>query len=65
MKTTQVTGIFALILAAIVGYMGYSESQGLASSLSSAINGQPNDNVILKYAASGLLTVAGVFLLRK
>lgn len=65
MKTTQLTGILALILAAIAGYMGYSESQGLVSSFSSAVNGQPSDNVLLKYAASGLLTVAGVFLLRK
>ena len=65
MKNKKILGIVALILAGVAGYMGYSESQGLSSSLSSAFNGQPSDNVMLKYVAAGVLAVAGVFLLKK
>jgi len=65
MKNKQILGIITLVLAGVATYMGYSESQGLASSLSSAFNGQPSDNVMLKYVAAGLLAAAGVFLLKK
>ena len=65
MNTTKIIGIIALILAGVVGYMGYSESQGVASSLSSAFNGEPSDNVMLKYITAGVLAIAGFFLLKK
>ena len=65
MKIKQILGIMALILAGVVVYMAYSESQGIVSSLSSALNAQPSDNVMLKYAASGILAVLGIFLLKK
>ena len=65
MNTTKILGIVALVLAGVAGYMGYSESQGIGSSLSSAFNGQPSDNVMMKYIAAGVLAVAGVFLLKK
>jgi len=65
MKNKQILGIIVLILAGVAAYMGYSESQGLSSSLSSAFNGQPSDNVMLKYVAAGVLAAAGVFLLKK
>ena len=65
MKNRQILGVVALILAGVAAYMGYSESQGLSSSLSSAFNGQPSDNVMLKYVAAGLLAAAGLFLLKK
>jgi hypothetical protein len=45
--------------------MGYSESQGLSSSLSSAFNGQPSDNVMIKYIAAAILAVVGIGLLKK
>ncbi len=65
MKNKKILGIIALVLAGVAGYMGYSESQGLTSSLSSAFNGQPSDNAMLKYVAAGLLAAAGIFLLKK
>ena len=48
MKTKQIIGIVALIASGVMAYMGYSDSQGLTSSLSSAINGSPSDNTMLK-----------------
>ncbi len=65
MKTTQIIGIVLFIVAAVVAYMGYSESQGIASSLSSTFNGQPSDNVMLKYLLSGVATVAAIVLLKR
>ena len=65
MNTTKIIAIVTLVLAGVAGYMGYSESQGLSSSLSSAFNGEPSDNVIIKYIAAGVLAVVGVVLLKK
>ena len=65
MKNKQIVGLVLLIIAAVVGYMGYSESQGLTSSFSSAFSGQPSDNVMYKYIAAGLLAITGVFFLKK
>ena len=65
MKITKIIAIVALVLAGVAGYMGYSESQGIGSSLSSAFNGQPSDNVLIKYIASGVLAVIGIFFLKK
>jgi len=65
MKITKIIAIVAFILAGVAGYMGYSESQGLGSSFSSAFNGQPSDNVIIKYVVAGVLAVIGLFLLKK
>ncbi len=65
MNNRKILGVIALILAGVAGYMGYSESQGLSSSLSSAFNGQPSDNVMLKYIAAVVLAAAGLFLLKK
>ncbi|MCK5881338.1 MAG: DUF3185 family protein [Sinobacterium sp.] len=65
MKNKQILGIVLLIVAAVVAYMGYSESQGLASSFSSAFNNQPSDNVVIKYIAAAVLAVAGIVVLKK
>jgi len=65
MKTTQIIGIALLIGGVVVAYMGYSESQGIASSLSSAINGTPSDNVMIKYGVGAVLMVIGVILLKR
>ena len=65
MKTTKIIAIISLVLAGVAGYMGYAESQGLGSSLSSAFNGQPSDNVMIKYAIAGVLAVVGIVLLKK
>ena len=65
MKTTKIAGIALLIAAAGVGYMGYSESQGVGSALSSAFEGNPGDSVMIKYIVAGALAVAGAFLFKK
>jgi len=65
MKTTQIAGIAIIVIAGFVAYMGYSESQGLSSSLSSAFKGQPSDNVMLKYGLAAVLGVVGVVLLKR
>ncbi len=65
MKQTKIIGIAAIAIAAIVGYMGFAESQGLSSSLSSAFNGQPSDNVMLKYGLAAVLGVVGIVLLKR
>ena len=65
MKTTQIVGIVVMVIAGFVAYMGYSESQGLSSSLSNAFSGQPSDNVILKYAAAAILGVVGIVLFKR
>ena len=65
MKITKIIAIVALVLAGVAVYMGYSESQGVASSLSSTFNGQPSNNVMIKYVIAGVLAVIGVFLLKK
>jgi hypothetical protein len=65
MKITKIMAIVALVLAGVAGYMGYNESQGVSSSLSSAFNGQPSDNVMIKYIVAGALAVVGIILLKK
>jgi len=65
MKKTQIVGIVALVAAGVAGYMGYAESQGLASSLTSAIQGQPSDTVMIKYGLSIILVVVGIITLKK
>ena len=64
MSTKKIVGIGLIAAAGVAAYMGNSESQGLASSLSSAFNGQPSDNVMIKYIAAAVLGVAGVFALK-
>ena len=65
MGTKKIVGLVLLVLAGVAGYMGYSESQGVASALSSTFNGQPSDNVMIKYIVAGVLAVAGIFILKK
>ena len=65
MKKTQIAGIVIIVIACFVAYMGYSESQGLSSSLSSTFNGQPSDNVMIKYIVSVVLGVAGIILFKR
>lgn len=65
MKNKQIVGIVLLIAAAVAAYMGYSESQGLASSFSSAFNNKPSDNVVIQYVAAAVLAVIGIVLLKK
>jgi uncharacterized protein DUF3185 len=65
MKTTRILGIGLLLAAGAVGYMGYSESQGLGSALSSTFEGTPGDSVLIKYAAAAVLAGLGVFLIKK
>lgn len=64
-KTKKILGLGLLLLACVVGYMGYSESQGIGSSLSSALNGSPSDNVMIKYIIAAVLAGVGVFLIKK
>ncbi len=65
MKTTQIAGIVIIVIAGFVAYMGYAESQGLSSSLSSAFIGQPSDNVMLKYGTAAILGVVGFVLFKR
>jgi hypothetical protein len=65
MKTTKILGIGLLVAAGAVGYMGYSESQGLGSALSSTFEGTPGDSVLIKYVAATVLAGLGIFFIRK
>jgi hypothetical protein len=62
----KLIGLVFIVIAAGVGYMGYNESQGAVSQISSALNGNPTDDVMIKYISAAVLGVAGLyFLLRK
>jgi len=65
MKTTKIIAIVFLVLAGVAGYMRYSESHGLGSSLSSTFSGQPSDNVLIKYEVAVVSVVIGIVLLKK
>lgn len=65
MKTTRMLGIGLLVVAGAVGYMGYSESQGLGSTLSSTFEGTPSDSVMIKYVAAAVIAGLGIFLIKK
>ena len=65
MGTNKIIAIVLFIAAGVAGFMGHQESQGLASSLSSALDGNPGDNVMIKYIAAAVLTVGGIVLLKK
>ncbi len=65
MKRNRIIAIVLLLAAGALGYMGYSESQGIGSALSSTFEGNPSDSVMIKYALAAVLAVAGVVLLRK
>jgi uncharacterized membrane protein YidH (DUF202 family) len=55
-----------LIIGAIgLGYMGYQESQSVASQLSSAFNGQPTDHVLIKYIGAAILGALGLVIGKK
>ncbi len=59
----KIIGLVFLVVAAGVGYMGYNESQGAVSQISDAINGNPTDNVMIKYIIAAALGVAGLYML--
>ena len=65
MQKNKMIGIVLLVLAGVVGYMGYSESQGIGSALSSTFEGNPGDSVLIKYAGAVVLMLAGAFFIRK
>jgi len=65
MKNTKFIGLVILVIAVGLAYMGYSESQGAVSSISSAVNGRPTDNVMFKYIGAAVLALAGLLLLKK
>ena len=65
MKRNKIIAIALLLAAGALGYMGYSESQGIGSALSSTFEGNPGDSVMIKYVLAGVLAVAGLVLLRK
>lgn len=58
-------GIGLLVVSGVVAYMGYSESQGLSSTLSSTFEGNPSDSVMIKYIAAGVMVAVGIFFIKK
>jgi len=65
MSKNRIIGIAALVLALVAAYLGYNESQGLSSSFSSAVNGSPSDNVLMKYGIAFILGVIGLVLVKR
>ena len=65
MTTKQMIGIGLLVISGAVAYMGYRESEGIVSTLSSVFESIPRDSVMIKYVAAGVLAVAGIFLIKK
>lgn len=65
MKNTKFIGLVFLVVAVGLAYMGYSDSQGAVSSIASTINGRLTDQVMFKYIGAVILTIAGLFLLKK
>ena len=61
----KIVGIVLLIVAVYIGYMGYTESQGVVSSVTSVFSGKPTDNVMLKYIAALVSGVIGLYFLKK
>jgi membrane protein implicated in regulation of membrane protease activity len=63
-KNKNIIGIILLILAAVIAYMGFDESRGIAG-LSSAFSDLPSDSVMIKYAIAAILAVIGLFFMRR
>lgn len=64
MGPKRIAGIVLIIVGAIVAFMGYQESQGVASSIASAVEGSPGDSVMYKYIGGAVAVLAGIFLSR-
>jgi uncharacterized membrane protein YidH (DUF202 family) len=62
---TKIIGLIIIIGAVGLGYMGYQESQGVASQLSSAFNGQPTDHVLIKYIGAAILGALVLLIVKK
>lgn len=65
MSKHRIIGIGVIIVAGVIAFMGYSESQGFASSISSSINGNVSESILLKYIVAGVLTVSGLILVKR
>ena len=65
MKKNKMIGIGLLVAAGVVGYMGYSEAQGIGSALSSTFDGNPGNSVLIKYVGAVILVLAGAFFIKK
>ncbi len=64
-KNKKFIALVFFVIAIGLAYMGYSESQGVGSSLAGAISGSPTDSVMFKYISAAVLAVAGLILLKK
>jgi hypothetical protein len=63
-KNKNIIGIILLILAAVIAYMGYDQSKGIAG-LASAFDDLPSDSVMIKYAIAAILAVIGLSFMRR
>jgi len=61
----KLIGLVFIVVAIGVGYMGYSESQGAVSQISSALKGNPTDGVMIKYIIAAVLGIVGLYMLKK
>ena len=62
-STIQAVGAALSVVGAGLIVWGYRESQSLGDQLSSAISGDPSNDVLLFYVVGGVSLVAGLVLL--
>lgn len=62
MGPKRILGIALIIAGAIAAFMGYQESQGIASSINNVVEGSPGDSVMIKYIGGAVSVVVGAFL---
>ena len=62
---TKVIGLLLLAVGIGLLYWGYSESQSVASQVSEAFSGSPQDKVMYKYIGGAVALVIGIYLFVK
>ncbi len=58
----KVVGLILIIVGIGVLYWGYNESQSVASQVSEAFSGAPQDKVMYKFIGGAVVLVVGIYL---
>lgn len=61
----KLIGVVLLVVGIGLLYWGYSESQSVASQVTEAFSGSPQDKVMYKYIGGAVALIAGIYMLVK
>jgi hypothetical protein len=62
MKQKRVVGVVLIVVASVVGFWGYQQSQTIASQLGGVLGNSMPKEVLLAYVASVLSMLTGLWL---